>query len=78
MSRRLYDFQCNENHITEAFVTYEVVEVQCSTCSKPAFRKLSAPRIHLEPFSGIFVSAASKWEKRRAEKLKQEQKQNQA
>ena len=76
MARRLYDFLCKEGHEQEMLVDYETTSVTCSECGSTAHRQLAAPRINLEPFSGIFVSASSKWEKRRAEKLKQEQKLN--
>ena len=72
----MYDFRCEDGHITERLVSYEITECVCETCSKTAFRQLSAPTIYLEPFSGLHPSASSKWEKKRAEKLKQEQKQN--
>lgn len=78
MPRRLFDFICEDEHLQEHFVSYEVTEVPCKICSKTAFKQLSAPTIKLEPYSGIFVSAADRWVKRRAEKQKQEQKQNQA
>ena len=78
MPRRLFDFLCEENHLQEHFVSYEVTEVPCEVCSKPALKQISTPTIKLEPYSGIFVSAADKWARKRAEKLKQEQKQNQA
>jgi hypothetical protein len=75
MSRRLFDFLCEEKHLQEHFVSYEVTEVSCEICSKPALKQISTPTIKLEPYSGIFVSAADKWARKRAEKLKQEQKQ---
>jgi len=78
MSRRLFDYLCQEGHLHEHFVSYEVTEVSCKTCSKPALKQISTPNIKLEPYSGIFVGAADKWARNRAEKLKQEQKQNQA
>ncbi len=57
-------------------VDYETTTVTCLTCGSATHRQLSAPRINLEPFTGIFPSATSKWEKRRAEKLAQERKLN--
>ena len=75
MSRRLFDFICEDEHLQEYFVNYEITKVSCKICSKPALKQLSAPTIKLEPYSGIFVSAADKWVKKRAEKQKQEQKQ---
>jgi hypothetical protein len=76
MALRVFDFLCEDNHLHEHFVNYEVTEVLCETCSKTALRQISTPTIYLEPFSGNFSSAADKWARNRAAKLKQEQKQN--
>lgn len=76
MARRLYEFKCKDLHHTETFVDETVKEVQCSVCGEKATRIISAPGIYLEPFSGIYPSATSKWEKNRAEKLRLERKQN--
>ena len=70
----MFDFRCEDGHITERFVSYEVTECVCDVCSKSALKQLSAPTIYLEPFSGLHPSATSKWEAKRAEKLKQERK----
>jgi hypothetical protein len=72
----MFDFLCEEGHLQERLVNYEVTELPCETCSKPALKQLSAPTIYLEPFSGIFPSAADRWARNRAEKQKLEQKQN--
>jgi hypothetical protein len=76
MSLRVFDFLCEEHHLHEHFVSYEVTEVSCETCSKPALKQLSAPTIYLEPFTGLHPSAADRWARNRAEKQKLEQKQN--
>jgi hypothetical protein len=76
MALRVFDFLCEEGHLHEHFVSYEVTEVSCETCSKPALKQLSAPTIYLEPFSGLHPSAADRWARNRAEKQKLEQKQN--
>jgi hypothetical protein len=76
MPRRLFDFRCEAGHEQEMLVDYETTSVTCLECGSAAHRQLSAPRINLEPFTGIFPSATSKWEKRRAEKLAQERKLN--
>jgi hypothetical protein len=35
----LYEFQCQENHITEEPVTsYDVLSIECPKCHKPALR----------------------------------------
>ena len=78
MSRRLFDFKCEEGHLQERLVSYEITELACDVCGKPAKKQLSAPTVQLEPYSGLHPSATSKWEKKRAEKLAQERKQTQA
>ena len=76
MARKLFDFLCEENHSQESLVSDEVTKLSCEICGKDALRQISAPRINLEPFSGIYPSATSKWERNRAEKMKQERKRN--
>ena len=76
MALRVFDFLCENGHLHEHFVSYEVTEVSCETCSKTALRQISTPTIYLEPFSGNFSAAADRWARNRAEKQKLEQKQN--
>lgn len=76
MPRRLFDFRCTKDHITESFVDTDVKEVQCCECGDRASRILSPTGIYLEPFSGNHVGAYDRWTRVRAEKLKQEKKQN--
>jgi hypothetical protein len=76
MALRVFNFLCEEGHLHEHFVSYEVTEVSCKDCSKPALKQLSAPTIYLEPFSGLHPSASDRWARNRAEKQKLEQKQN--
>jgi hypothetical protein len=76
MALRVFDFLCEEGHLHEHFVSYEVTEVACKDCSKTALRQISTPTIYLEPFTGLHPSAADRWARNRAEKQKLEQKQN--
>jgi hypothetical protein len=76
MALRVFDFLCEEGHLHEHFVNYEVTEVACKDCSKPALRQVSTPTIYLEPFSGLHPSASDRWARNRVEKQKLEQKQN--
>ena len=76
MALRVFDFLCEEGHLHEHFVSYEVTEVACKDCSKPALRQVSTPTIYLEPFSGLHPSASDRWARNRVEKQKLEQKQN--
>ena len=74
MPRRMFDFECKDSHGTEAFVDVDIKEVQCGDCGEIATRIISPTTIYLEPFSGLFPSASSKWVKQRAEKLAVEKK----
>jgi len=73
--RRMYDFKCSEEHITEGFVDYETTTISCS-CGNVATRIISPVRISLDGTDPIYVSAYDKWAKRHEDKQKQEAKQN--
>ena len=74
--RRMYEFVCEDSHVSEALVSSDVREVSCRACGKKATRIVSAPATKLEPFTGSFPTAYSQWNRKRAEKLAIEQKQN--
>lgn len=74
--RRMYEFVCEDSHISEALMSSDVREVSCRMCGKKATRIVSAPATKLEPFTGSFPTAYSQWNRKRAEKLAIEQKQN--
>ena len=76
MPRRLFEFECKNSHITEQFVDETVKVSQCRECDEMATRIISPTGIYLEPFSGLHPSAYDRWTRVRAEKLKQEKKQN--
>lgn len=76
MAKRLFDYICDETHVTEAFRDDSVRTICCPKCGKDAVRAVSAPSIKLEGFTGAFPDAYDRWARVRAEKLKQEQKQN--
>lgn len=73
--RKLFDFSCEDNHITERFVDDSIRTITC-LCGKEATRLVSAPNVKLEGITGAFPGAYDRWERIRAEKLKQERKQN--
>ena len=75
MSRRMYDFQCEEEHITEGYVAYETTTISCS-CGKVANRIISPVRVSLDGPDPTYVAAYDKWAKRHEDKQKQEAKQN--
>jgi hypothetical protein len=76
MSRRLYEFKCENSHVTEQFVDETVKTSQCRECDEMATRIISPTGIYLEPFSGNHPSSYDRWTRVRAEKLKQEKKRN--
>lgn len=71
MSRRLFDFQCGQGHVTEHFVDSEAREVRCphEDCHRLAKRLISAPRAKLEGITGAFPGAADKWVRNRESKM---------
>ena len=74
--RRMFDFFCDNGHVTERLVDDSVGSITCPECGKDAVKAVSAPTIKLEGFTGAFPDAYDRWTRVRAEKLKQEQKQN--
>lgn len=76
MPRRLYEFKCTKDHVTEQFVDETVKTSQCRECDEPATRIISPTGIYLEPFSGLHTSSYDRWTRVRAEKLKQEKRTN--
>lgn len=73
--KRFYDFVCENGHHIEKLTVYEAVRVQCD-CGEPAHRKISAPAIKLEGWSGSFPGAANKFDRIHREKLAAERKEN--
>ena len=76
MTRRMFEFLCEDNHISEALVTSDTREIDCRVCGKKATRIVSAVQTKLEPFTGSFPTAYDAWDRKRAEKLAIEKKQN--
>lgn len=74
--RRIFEFICTEDHKFEALVDDSVRTTQCPHCSSNAIRIVSAPNMKLDGCSGAFPTAYDAWDRKRAEKLKQEQKAN--
>lgn len=60
--RVLDDYRCTAcGAEAERFVTLGS-RVECEGCGSVMDRLVSAPKFHLEPFSGDFPSATRKWE----------------
>jgi hypothetical protein len=71
---RVFDFLCPNDHLSEAFVNSDTREINCPVCGQTAMRQMSTPRVSLEGTTGDFPGAAMQWERKRAQKLKAEQK----
>lgn len=76
MARRFFEFYCENAHRTEAFVSEDTRNMPCKECGSPAERIVSAPSMKLEGWTGSFPTAYDAWERKRAEKLAVERKQN--
>ena len=59
--KRIFEFRCVKDHITERLVDDEVRSVSCPHCSNEASRIISSPRIRLEGITGAFPSAYDAW-----------------
>jgi hypothetical protein len=75
---RMFEFQCEAGHITERYISYEVVCVPCEACGNDANRIISTPRIVLDGTDPVYVSAHDAWARKHEEKAKIERKQNEA
>ena len=76
MPRRMFEFICENAHRTEALVDTECYATPCKECGAEAKRVVSAPTMKLEGWTGSFPTAYDAWERKRAEKLAVERKQN--
>ena len=74
MTRRIFEFICPDQHVTERFIDEEERETECSTCDKTASRIVSAVQCTLDPLSGDWPGATMKWAKDREQKIKHERK----
>jgi len=75
MSRRIYEFRCEQSHITDKYVEEGTQTVTCDTCGLEAKRIMSMPMMKLEGCTGDYPTASDAWVRKRAEKLRSEQKQ---
>jgi hypothetical protein len=67
----MYEFKCEEGHISEALVDDTVRELSCRACGKPSTRIVSSVRCNLEGITGAFPGAYHSWERKRSEKMAQ-------
>ena len=76
MPKRIFEFVCTNSHLTEKLVDSEIRTINCLVCGTPAERIVSTPTVKLEGVTGDFPGAAMQWERKRAEKIAAEQRQN--
>lgn len=78
MALRYYDFVCvgSESHLFEQLTDSENRTVVCPHCGELSNRIISPVRSKLDGCSGDFPGETMRWEKKRAEKFRQERKQN--
>ena len=78
MARRIFEFRCEDGHITERYIGYETTIVDCEVCNKEATRIISMPQIVLDGSDPVFVSAHDKWARNHEQAAKIERKRNEA
>lgn len=76
--RRIFEFLCSDNHLSEAYIDDSERTIQCKECGKEAIRIVSKPTMKLEGISGDYPTAYDAWERKRSEKLKEERKKSYA
>lgn len=75
--RRIFDFRCTATgKLYERLVSGDTDTVQCA-CGETANRVISAVRVGLDPISGDFPKATTRWAKNRQKQIAIERK-NQA
>jgi len=67
MPKRIFEFQCVKNHVTEKYVDDGVLSLDCPHCHNEASRIISKPRIKLEGITGAFPSASDAWARKHEE-----------
>lgn len=76
--RRIFEFLCEDNHLSEAYIDESERIIQCKYCSRLAHRIVSKTNMKLEGITGDYPTAYDAWERKRSEKLKEERKKSYA
>lgn len=61
MPKRMFEFVCDNIHISERLVDESVRQTECVVCGEVATRIMSAVRCNLEGITGDFPGAYAKW-----------------
>ena len=76
--KRIFEFRCVKDHITERLVDDEVRSVSCPHCHNEAARIISSPRIRLEGITGAFPSAYDAWARKHEQAARAYQKKSES
>jgi len=76
--KRIFEFRCVKDHLTEKLVDDEVRSIECPYCRNEASRIISSPRISLEGITGAFPSAHEAWARKHEEATRVAYKKQQA
>jgi len=76
--KRIFEFRCAKDHLTEKLVDDEVRSIECPHCRNEASRIISSPRISLEGITGAFPSAHDAWARKHEEATRVAYKKQQA
>ena len=76
--KRIFEFRCAKEHITEKLVDDEVRSIECPHCRNEASRIISSPRISLEGITGAFPSAFDKWARKHEQAARAYQKKSES
>lgn len=74
----IYDYECTQGHRFESFSSMAERDnpIECPECKEVATAVISPVRSHLSGTDPGLPGAWMKWEKKRAQKMAQEKKQN--
>lgn len=72
--KRIFEFRCVKDHISEKFVDDEVRSIECPHCHNEASRIISSPRFVLEGITGAFPTAHDAWARKHEEAARAYQK----
>lgn len=72
MTRRMFEFKCPEDHITERLVQDHEHTVLCMTCNREANRILSAPHISVRMGVDTTSAQANRWAKMHRDEAKRQ------
>lgn len=63
MPLRIFDFKCENNHITEKLIQPDIKEIECPVCGLTALKVISPIAFHLDGCDPGFPGAYDRWAK---------------